>query len=126
MKKIIFLCLGMLLIPSVMGVSYSFDQSLKQQIADGLTFNEILCSNNNHVVSQRPNGNIACVYYETAEKLEWTIQDEEIRINLQLNNIPAIKNCTPKGPDSLPRPDTGYGNATHDFDVKTCEWFERN
>lgn len=95
--------------------------SLKQQIDDGLSFNEILCPNNNHVLVERTNGKLACVYPETAEKFNWIIQDEEIRENLWLINHPAVKNCVPKHEGDA-WPSMGYENSTHSFDVEFCEW----
>ena len=111
--------------PTALAMPYTFEFSLKQQIEDGKTFNQILCSNVNHVLVERINGKLACVYPETAEKLNWIIQDEEIRENLWLIYNPAVANCMPKGPDPFPWPDIGYENSTHTFDIMDCTWSER-
>ena len=49
--------------------------SLKQQVEEGLSFNEILCPNDNHVLAERPNGKLACVYENTVKKLKWEVRD---------------------------------------------------
>lgn len=100
------------------------EKSLKQQIENNFSFNEILCPNNNHVLAERTNGKLSCVYYETAEKLNWTIRDKEVKVNLLLNNDPAVKDCVPKGPDDV-YPTMPYRNSTHSFDVGVCEWSEK-
>ncbi|MCV0367670.1 MAG: hypothetical protein K5798_10475 [Nitrosopumilus sp.] len=47
--------------------------SLKQQIADNVSMFEIKCPNPEHVLTQRPNSSLACVFPETQEKLNWQI-----------------------------------------------------
>lgn len=96
--------------------------SLKEQIDDNLSFNEILClTNTNHVLVERTNGKLACVYNDTAEKFNWIIQDEDVRENLWLMINPAVKDCIPKGPDDAWTTQP-YRNSTHSFDVEFCEW----
>jgi len=124
MKRILFLTLFVLFIPNALAISYTYELSLKQQIQNGLTFDEILCPNTSQVLTERPNGKLACVYLDTANHFEWKIQDEIIAENLWVQNHPVIKNCQPKGPDSSPWPDIGYENKTHSFDQKTCQWDE--
>ena len=43
--------------------------TLKEQIAHAVNPQEIQCSNHEHVLVERNNGKLACVFYETAEKL---------------------------------------------------------
>ncbi len=47
--------------------------TLKQQLADNVSLEKILCSNSLHVLTERTNGNLACVYSSTAEKLGWKL-----------------------------------------------------
>ncbi len=47
--------------------------SLKQQILDNTPLHEIKCPNSDHVLTQRPNSNLACVTMSTAEKLDWQL-----------------------------------------------------
>ncbi len=47
--------------------------SLKQQISNNIDMHEIKCPNPDHVLTQRPNSNLACVYESTAEKLDWQL-----------------------------------------------------
>jgi len=125
MKQIIFLSLFILLIPSAIAIPYQYEISLKQQIDNNISFNEILCRNNSHVLVERINEKLACVYSDTAKKFNWIVQDEEIRENLWLINNPAVKDCVPKkvGDAWI---SMGYENKTHSFDVEFCEWSERN
>lgn len=54
-------------------VTYPDKLTLKQQIESQLPVSEILCNDNSHVLVERVNGKLACVYSETAEKLNWSI-----------------------------------------------------
>jgi hypothetical protein len=47
-----------------------------------MTPQEIECSNNKHVLSERPNGKLACVYPETAKYLKWNVYT-----NVVLNEV---------------------------------------
>ena len=47
--------------------------SLKQQLADNIPEEKITCSSTFQVLTERPNGDLACVYPSTAAKLEWHI-----------------------------------------------------
>ena len=49
------------------------DFTLKQQIQNNMTVEEIECRNNKHVLTERPNGKLTCVFPETAQKLNWSI-----------------------------------------------------
>ena len=51
----------------------SGDFSLKQQLENNMSADEIECRNNKHVLVERPNEQLACVYPESAEKLNWKI-----------------------------------------------------
>ena len=66
------LATGRMEIVSIMDQSCG-DYTLKQQIQNNLTLNEIECSNNKHVLVFRSNDQLACVYPESAEKLNWKI-----------------------------------------------------
>ncbi len=57
---------------SIMDQSFG-DFSLKQQIENNMTVEEIDCRNNKHVLVLRSNDELACVYPESAEKLNWQI-----------------------------------------------------
>lgn len=54
----------------------SFEQqigfSLKQQIENNIDRHEIECPSEKQVLVLRPNEKLACVYFETADKLKWT------------------------------------------------------
>jgi len=52
---------------------YTSELSLKQQIADKIDWDDIQCPNEQHVLTERSNGKIACVYQSTAEKFGWYI-----------------------------------------------------
>lgn len=45
--------------------------SLKQQLEDNTPKEKITCSSSFHVLAERPNGELACVYPSTAVKLGW-------------------------------------------------------
>ena len=47
------------------------DFTLKQQIESNVPFDKIECRNKMHVLVERDNGNFACVYPTTAERLGW-------------------------------------------------------
>lgn len=47
--------------------------SLLKQSKLGISFNEMECKNDEHVLTERPNEKVACVYRSTAEKLGWDI-----------------------------------------------------
>ncbi len=49
------------------------DFSLKQQIENKMTAQEIECSDNKHVLVERTNGKLACVSPTNAEKLDWKL-----------------------------------------------------
>ena len=49
------------------------DFTLKQQIQNNMVANEIECNNNKHVLAERNNGKLSCVYQGTAEKFNWVI-----------------------------------------------------
>lgn len=52
---------------------YSEELSLKQQLENNIPLIEIDCKNERHLLVERPNGKLACVYYETSEKLNWKV-----------------------------------------------------
>ncbi len=47
--------------------------SLKTQIENNLHIKEIECKNELQILTERPNGKLACVFSETAEKLNWQV-----------------------------------------------------
>ncbi|MGY5146573.1 MAG: hypothetical protein ACW9W4_01030 [Candidatus Nitrosopumilus sp. bin_7KS] len=55
------------------GLPYPSTASLKQQIEQKTSITEITCPNPEHVLTQRPNSNLACIFPETQEKLNWQI-----------------------------------------------------
>ncbi len=57
-----------------------YSSPLKQQLADSVPLEKILCSNSLHVLTERTNGNLACVYPSTAEKLGWKLINQEIKL----------------------------------------------
>jgi len=123
MKQVIFLSLLVLFLPAAaFATPYDFDVTLKQQINEHTPKNEILCQDDSHVLVERTNNNLACVFLTTAEKLQWElVYDEIARHNLIIHNDPDVKDCTIKGPRdawvSYP-----YQNTTHSFDVEFCVW----
>lgn len=122
MKQIIFLSLMMVLVPMAFASPFNFEESLKQQINENLPKNEILCKDNSHVLVERTNGKLSCVYESTAKKFDWKlVYDEFVKENLLLQNNPAVKDCTVKGPDDA-YTTYPYQNKTHNFDIGICEW----
>jgi len=47
--------------------------TLKQQLSDKMDWDDMVCPNTQHVLTERSNGKIACVYPTTAEKFGWYI-----------------------------------------------------
>lgn len=124
MKQIIFLSLLVLLLPFAFASPLNFEESLKQQINEKLPKNEILCKNNSHILVERTNEKLACVYLSTAEKLNWKlVYDENARETLILHKNPAVKDCIPKGPEDA-YTTYPYDNRTHSFDIGSCTWSE--
>ena len=92
--------------------SYAEIMSLKQQIAMGLLHEEIICKNLNHVLVERLNGKLACVWENTAEKLNWNrVRSEDSKINLWIMN-----NC------ELNSTENYKSNSTHMFNPWECQW----
>ena len=79
------LATGRLEIVSIMDQSCG-DFTLKQQIQNNMTVNEIECRNNKHVLVERPNEQLACLYPENATKLGWKIQNEIIAEKQGIHN----------------------------------------
>ncbi len=52
--------------------SLTYGQPIKNYFGK-LPFSEIKCTNSQHVLTERPNGKLACVYETTAEKLNWSV-----------------------------------------------------
>ena len=50
---------------------HTVPKSLYKQIQSGVSQNELVCANTNHVLAERHNGNLACVSERTAEKMNW-------------------------------------------------------
>ena len=47
--------------------------SLKQQIENKM-FDSLICGNDSHVLAERPNGKLACAFYDTVKKLDWAVR----------------------------------------------------
>lgn len=47
--------------------------TLKQQLDGKIAWVDIVCPNSVHILTQRPSGDLACVYPTTAEKLMWKL-----------------------------------------------------
>ena len=54
--------------------------SLKHQIENAIPIHDITCKNEDHLLVERINGKLACVYLNTAEKLDWKSTDSDIII----------------------------------------------
>ena len=52
--------------------------SLKHQIKNNISINDIICKDVNHYTVERENGKIACVYLYTAERLGWKSIDPDV------------------------------------------------
>ena len=52
--------------------------TLKQQLTDNIPLEKILCSSSLHVLTERTNGNLACVFASTAEKLGWKLINQDM------------------------------------------------
>ena len=52
---------------------HTVPKSLYKQIQFGVSQNELVCANTNHVLAERHNGNLACVSERTAEKMNWQV-----------------------------------------------------
>ncbi|MCE2506908.1 MAG: hypothetical protein J4F36_10705, partial [Nitrosopumilaceae archaeon] len=63
---------------------HTVPKSLYKQIQFGVSQNELVCANTNHVLAERHNGNLACVSERTAEKMNWQVIEtfeETVQIN---------------------------------------------
>ena len=54
--------------------------SLKHQIKNTVSTNDITCKNGNHFLVERTNKKLACVYLNTAEKLDWKSINSDVII----------------------------------------------
>ncbi len=54
--------------------------SLKHQIENTIPIDDITCKNENHLLVERTNKKLACVYLDTAEKLDWRSTDSDVII----------------------------------------------
>ena len=54
--------------------------SLKHQIESTIPIDDITCKNKDHLLVERTNEKLACVYLETAEKLDWKSTDSDVII----------------------------------------------
>ena len=52
--------------------------SLKHQIKNIIPIDDITCKNESHLLVERTNEKLACVYLNTAEKLDWKSTDSDI------------------------------------------------
>jgi len=71
MKKLLGISLALVMLLG--SVPFGFSEPLKVQLEQELEINQIQCNNPNHVLVERTNGKLACVYESTAEKLNWKI-----------------------------------------------------
>lgn len=53
--------------------SPTYGQPISIPFFEKTHFSDINCSNSEHVLTERPNGKLACVYETTAEKLNWSV-----------------------------------------------------
>ena len=58
----------------------TLQSSLKHQIENAIPINDIKCKNENHLLVERTNEKLACVYLNTAEKLDWKSIDSNVII----------------------------------------------
>ena len=54
--------------------------SLKHQIENAIPIDDITCKNEDHLLVERANEKLACVYLNTAEKLDWKSTDSDVVI----------------------------------------------
>ena len=54
--------------------------SLKHQIENAIPIDDITCKNEDHLLVERTNEKLSCVYLSTAEKLDWKSTDSDIII----------------------------------------------
>ena len=73
-------------------VPFGFSEPLKVQLEQGLEINQIQCNNPNLILVERDNGNLACVYESTAEKLNWKIIPQSDTLNIDAKN--SVNNLT--------------------------------
>ena len=52
--------------------------SLKHQLENNVPLDEIECKNKSHILTERPNEKLACVYESTSEKLHWNMVEFRI------------------------------------------------
>ena len=62
---------GMAITDSVEINKHTVPKSLYKQIQSGVSQNELVCANTNHVLAERSNGNLACVSERTADRMNW-------------------------------------------------------
>lgn len=64
------------------------DRSPLKQFKDGVDPHKIQCVNDLHLLTERPNGKIACVYPLTAEKLGWKIINAASTLTPSIFEVP--------------------------------------
>ncbi len=86
---------GMAITDTVEINKHTVPKSLYKQIQSGVSQNELVCANTNHVLAERHNGNLACVSERTADRMNWqriiftaTIDD----VLEELDNIESQEN----------------------------------
>ena len=62
---------GMAITDNVEINKHAVPKSLYKQIQSGVSQNELVCANTNHVLAERSNGNLACVSERTADRMNW-------------------------------------------------------
>lgn len=63
-------------------VPLGFSEPLRVQLEQGIEIDQIQCNNSNHVLVLRTNGNVACVTETSAEKMNWEIISDLVKIDL--------------------------------------------
>ena len=54
-------------------VPLGFSEPINQQLKNDIFYLDLSCDNPEHVLVERQNGKLACVYEATAEKMGWKI-----------------------------------------------------
>lgn len=68
--------ISLVLVIFVSSIPLVFSDNIRDQIEQGIGWNQLKCDNEDHVLVERDNGKLACVYETTAkkmEKFEWEV-----------------------------------------------------
>lgn len=95
-----------------------FFNSLKMQLEFGVDTEHLRCNNPNHMLVLRTNGNVACVSERSAERMGWSIINDQPTPKIFLENMTATTDFRHE-PDSLAYLKSTTVNSSEDFAIWT-------